>query len=576
MTGGNRLVGVTILMGLGSQKGGLMGRLFRYTIWLIAAGLVAALLPAQARSDDWPQFRGPGGSGVAAAHSVPLEWGKDKNIAWKIKLPGYGWSSPVVWGDKVFVTTAVSDKQKKPGFGGFPGFGGGFPGGPGAPVGKGGFPGGKGGRVPGGFGGPLQPGQLIPSFLQDRLQLTDEQKKQLEALQKEVDARLGQILTAEQQKQLKGKRGGFGMMSSRPPDSVYKWEVYCLNAADGKVLWKQTAAQGKPKVGINPANTYATETPVTDGKRVYAYFGTAGVVVCYDLAGKPLWKKELGTYQVMFGHGTASSPVLEGSRLFIQCDNEEKSFLVALDAATGKELWRVDRSERTSWSTPIVWKNRLRTEIVCLGSPRVRSYDPATGKQLWELGGLGGQPKASPVAGPDMLYVGIDATMGGFFGGGRPGVSGPASPRRGGRPLYAIKAGASGDITLAEGAKSNAGVAWYLSQAAPGTATPLLVDDCLYVVSDRGGLLHCYDAKTGKQIYKERLPGAGGFTASPWAAAGKLFFLDDGGTTFVVQAGRRFKLLARNSLDEMCWSSPAVADGAFFLRGVDHLYCIKE
>jgi outer membrane protein assembly factor BamB len=545
--------------------------------WMLTFGLAAALLPSLAHADDWPQFRGPGGGGVAQGKPLPDEWSKDKNVAWKIKMPGYGWSSPVVWGDKVFLTTAVTDKQKKPGMN-FGGFGGGFPGGKG------------GGRGPGRFGGgPPQPGQLLPSFFQTQLKLTEEQKKDLAALQKDVEAKLNNILTAEQQKQLKGTRGGlgppgggfgkggfgkggFGMMGSRPPDTVYKWEVYCLNAADGKVLWKQVAAKGKPAVGVSPANTYATETPVTDGQRLYAYFGTAGAVFCYDLAGKQLWKHELGTYRVMFGHGTASSPVLDAGRLFIQCDNEEKSFLVALDSATGKELWRAERSERTSWSTPLVWKNKLRTEIVCLSSPRVRSYDPATGKQLWELGGLGGQPKASPVAGPDMLYLGIDNTIGGFGGfdvGGR-------ANGRSGKPFFAIKAGAAGDLTLAEGTRSNGGIAWYLPQAAPGTASPLLVNGLLYIIGDRGGLLTCLDGKSGKQVYKERLPGASGFTASPWASAGKLFFLDDGGTTFVVQAGRHFKLLARNSLDEMCWSSPAVAGGALFLRGVEHLYCIKK
>src|SRR5262249_40037935 len=153
-------------------------------------------------------------------------------------------------------------------------------------------------------------------------------------------------------------------------------------------------------------NTYATETPVTDGERVYAYFGTTGGVFCYDLAGTLLWKKDLGTYRMMFGHGTAASPALDGGRLFIQRDNEEKSFLVALETRTGQELWRTPRSERTSWSTPLVWKNKVRTEVVCVGSPRVRSYDPATGKQLWELGGLSGQCQASPVAGDELLYVG--------------------------------------------------------------------------------------------------------------------------------------------------------------------------
>jgi outer membrane protein assembly factor BamB len=501
----------------------------------LALALFACSLTAVARADDWPQFRGPGGSATATGTGLPVEWNADKNVAWKAQLPGYGWSSPVVWGDRVFVTTAASDKQEKPS-GRFAGFG------------------------PGGFG--------------------------------------------------RGQRG---------PDAVYRWEVYCLNAADGKVLWKQTAAEGKPSIPKSGSNTYATETPVTDGERVYAYFGMTGVF-CYGLDGKPLWKADLGSYPMAMGHGTASSPALDGGRLFVQCDNEEKSFLVALDAKTGKELWRTPRPERTGWSTPLVWKNKERTEVVCIGSSRVRSYDPATGKQLWELGGLSGQSKASPVAGADLLYVGNGGGFGGpmeggagGFGGGGPGRGaggfggpppvgqvlppflqerlkltddqkkqldelqkeadgklakilteeqskqlkemrdgpggGPGGFGRGGpggrggaggfggsggKPLFAVKAGASGDITLKDGAKSNDGVAWSLPNAGPATASPLLYDGHLYVLEDRG--LTCYDARTGKQVYKERLSGAGGFTSSPWAYDGKVFCLDDRGTTYVVKA----------------------------------------
>jgi outer membrane protein assembly factor BamB len=526
----------------------------------VAAGLAVLGLAAVGRGADWPQFRGPNGSATATGTALPSEWGTDKNVAWKAEVPGYGWSSPIVWGDKVFVTTAVSDKQQKP---------------------------------TGGFGG--------------------------------------------------GGAGGFGRQ--RPPDVVYKWEVYCLNAADGKVLWKQTAAEQKPTVGKHNTNTYATETPVTDGERVYAYFGMTGVF-CYDLAGKFVWKKDLGSYPIL--HGTGSSPALDGGRLFIQCDNDQKSFLAALDAKTGKELWRVSRPERTGWSTPLVWKNKERTEVVCVGSPRVRSYDPATGKQLWELAGMSGQSKASPVASAELLYVGTGGGFGGFGedapggGGGGPGrFGGPPQPgpivppavqdtlkltaeqkkqldelqkevdaeveklltdeqkkqlkemREGGggpggggrggrggfgsgRPLVAVKAGASGDITLKDGAKSNTGVAWALPNAGPATPSPLLYDGYLYVLEDRGGVVSCYEAKTGKQVYKERLPRARGFTSSPWAYDGKLFCLDDGGTTHVVKAGPEFKVLGRNTVDGMCWSSTAVAGGAVFLRTVDQLYCFKN
>jgi outer membrane protein assembly factor BamB len=617
--------------------------------FLPALGLLLALLPARARGDDWPQFRGPNGSATSTEKHLPIEWGADKNIAWKAKLPGYGWSSPIAWGDKVFVTTAVTDKQQKPssGFGGPGGFGGppggGFGGPPGrGPGGFGGPPragqivpsfllgmlnatdeqkkqldalqkevdgklekilteeqtkelkqprggfgrGGPGGR--GGFGGPPQPGQVLSASDQERLKLTAEQKKQIEELQKEVDDKLGKILTEAQKKQLKDMRGGFGrggpggrggFGGGRPPDVVYKWEVHCLDRATGKVLWSRVAREGKPRIATQPSNTYASETPVTDGERVYAYFGMHGIY-CYDFAGNLVWKKDLGSYNMAMGMGTASSPVLEDGQLFIQCDNEEKSFLVALDAKTGQELWRVDRPERTGWSSPLVWKNKVRTELVCIGTARARAYDPATGKQLWELGGMTGQPKASPVASAELLYVGTGGGPGGFGGGppggGRPGGPGGFGGGSGSRPLIAIKAGASGDITLKSGAKSNDGVAWSLPQAGPPTASPLLYDGYLYILEERGGILSCYDAQTGKQVYKQRLPGARGFTSSPCACDGKLYCLDDGGTTFVVQAGPEFKVLGKNTIDETCWATPAVAGGTLLVRTVDHVYCIKE
>jgi outer membrane protein assembly factor BamB len=410
------------------------------------------------------------------------------------------------------------------------------------------------------------------------LQLSDEQKKQLEELQKEADGKLDKILNSDQKKQLKDMRaqfgrGGFGGMQ-KPPDAVYKLEVYCLDRTSGKVLWKQLAYEGKPRIPTQASNTYATETPITDGERIYAYFGMHGVY-CYDLDGKLLWKKDLGSYPMALGFGTGSSPVLADGRLFIQCDNEQKSFLVALDVRTGAELWRIDRPERTGYSTPFIWKNEARTEVVCLGNSHVRSYDPATGKQLWELGGMTGQAKATPAAVAEFLYVGSGGGPGGGGGRGGPGGPGGGFTFNSNRPLFAVKAGASGDITLKGGATKNDGIAWYQAKAGPQTASPLLYKGYLYILDEHGGYLSCYDARTGEQAYKERLPGARGFTSSPWAADGKVFCLDDAGTTYVVPAGSTFKFLGKNTLDEMCWSSPAIAGHALFLRSVDHLFCIK-
>ncbi len=599
------------------------------------------LLPVGSLAGDWPQFRGPNSTGLADDAKAPSEWGPDKNVLWKVQIPGVAWSCPIVTGDKVLVTTAITENQRKPQAGG------GFGGGP---------PAGAGGR-PGGFS-PPPPGQLLPPFVQERLNLSAEQKKQLEELQKKVDAVLAKTLTDGQMKQLKDRpqgfggrggpggftpapagqvlsaslqeslklsadqkkdldalqkevdgvmakllseeqrkqltarpgfgRGGFGPGGSgpggfggggKPPDVLYRWEVHCLDRRTGKLLWKQLALEAKPRIPTHGSNTYASETPVTDGERVYAYFGMHGLF-CYDLAGKLVWKKDLGAFPTQMGWGTASSPVLDGERLFLQIDNEEKSFLVALDKVTGDEQWRVSRSERTNWSTPIIWKNKQRTELVTSGSQKLRSYDPATGKVLWELSMGGGQSSSSPVGDAEMLYVGLSGMggggggFGGGPGGGRPG--GPGGGFGGAGGLFAIRAGASGDLSLKEGQTDSAAVAWSHSRTGPEMASPLVYRGHVYIFGRNGGIVTCYDARTGKQVYRERISGARAFWASPWASDGKIFCLDDGGSTHVLQAGPEFKVLGKNSLDEMFWATPAVAGRALFLRSVDHLYCIAS
>jgi outer membrane protein assembly factor BamB len=436
----------------------------------IALCLAGTWLSGGLRAENWPQFRGPGSLGISAEKQLPIEWGSSKNVRWRIEIPGAGWSSPVVWEDKVFITTATTEKQAKP-------------------------------------------------------------------------------------RAFSDSYGGANV--GKPADSVYRWEVYCLDRPTGKVLWKQTTAEGKPAIPCHPSNSYASETPVTDGQRVYAYFGMTGLF-CYDLTGRLLWSKNLGTYKMMMGWGTGSSPALEGDRLFVQCDNEEKSFLVALDKKSGKELWRADRDEKSSWGTPFVWRNKVRTELVSGGGKKVRSYDPATGKLLWELGGMSGMCTTTPVADDERLYT---------------GTSGPPGSNS---PLVAVTAGASGDITLKEGEVSNAGVVWSQSRAGPFLPSPLLYGGYLYVLEARLNMLSCYDAKTGESAYtKERLHQAKGFTASPWAYDGRIFCLDQDGRTFVLKAGPKFELLATNKLDDTFAASPAIAGGDLLLRGATHLYCIK-
>jgi outer membrane protein assembly factor BamB len=470
---------------------------------VIVAGFWVLVCLGCVNGEEWPQFRGPGNTGVSTEKPFPLEWSTDKNLGWKVHLPGMAWSSPIVWGDKIFLTTASTDKQTRP-------------------------------ARDGGFGGPGGP----------------------------------------------GGPGGFG--GGRVPNVVYRWSVYCLDRASGKVLWSQVAQEGKPRTAIQQSNTYATETPATDGERIYAYFGMTGMF-CYDFNGKLLWKKDLGAYQTSMGHGSASSPALDGQRLFIQVDNEEKSFLVALDGKTGEELWRVTREERTNHSSPVIWKNKMRTELVTAGN-KVRSYDPATGKVLWELSMGGGRCSASPVGDDEHLYVGAGAGgpggggrggPGGFGGPGGPGGPGGGRGAGSGGALYAVNAGASGDVSLKQGQTSNAGVAWSQARAGVENASPLALQGYLYVLGQRGGFVSCYDGNTGKQVYRERLPNARSFWASPWACDGKVFCLDDSGTTYILQAGPAFKLLGQNHLDDQFWASPAVVGGSLILRGVDNVYCIK-
>jgi outer membrane protein assembly factor BamB len=484
----------------------------------LAGSSIPGLIASTTAAADWTQFRGPAQAGVASGSAAPSEWSAEKNIAWQVEVPGAAWSQPIVLGDKVFLTTAITENQQKPrvggrGGGGFGGPGGGpGRGGPGQP--GGGPPGGgPGGGRPGGFGGGGRPGG--PGGFGG---------------------------------------GGFGGRGAAPPDATYTWKVLCLDRKTGETLWEQVAKEAKPTIATHSTNTFASETPVTDGERVYAYFGMTGLF-CYDTDGKLIWKKDLGTYPMMMGWGTGSSPVLEGDRLFILCDNEEKSFLVALDKKTGDELWRVARDAKSNWCTPLVWKNKLRTELVVSGNT-TRSYDPATGKVLWEMAGQRDGARSTPTADENLLFVGTGGGMGGAG------------------PLVAIRAGASGDITLASGETSSEHVAWSIDRSGPTMASPLLVDGCLYVVTDRGGICKCYDAATGKLHYEERVPGATGFTSSPWTAGGKVFCLDQSGTTFVLATGPEFKLLGQNRLDDQFWSSAAVADNSLLLRGVNRLYCI--
>lgn len=432
-------------------------------LWLV---LLLAVLPAASAlaGDHWPQFRGPA-AGVAEDDVGPVTWSATTNVAWQIEAPGRGWSSPVVWGERVFLTSVVTEGKFE-------------------------------------------------------------------------DARKGLY---------------FGGERLKPSQDVHHWMVFCFDFKTGKKLWEKEVHKGVPPSPVHIKNTYASETPVADGERLYAYFGNVGLF-CLDLDGKQLWSQSWGSFKTRLGWGTAASPVLYKDQLFIVNDNEEQSFLVALDARTGKQRWRVERDEKSNWATPFVWENARRTELVTSGTKRVRSYD-LDGKLLWELGGMSSIAIPTPFARHGLLYVG----------------SGYVLDKK--KPLLAIKPGAAGDITP-EGEAGNEFIAWRLKSAGPYNPTPLAYGDHLYVLYDLG-LLSCYDARTGQALYeKERLGGQ--FTVSPWAYGGKVFCLNEDGETHVIEAGPKFRHLGTNSLDEMCMATPAAVRGSLLVRTLTKLYRIAD
>lgn len=341
-----------------------------------------------------------------------------------------------------------------------------------------------------------------------------------------------------------------------------RYMVYAFNADNGTLKWEREAHQGLPVGGRHRKNTFASETPATDGERLYAYFGNVGLFA-FSLDGKPLWNVRFDPQPMYLDFGTAASPVVHEGKVFVVHDNDGTSFAAAVDARTGRQLWKVDRDlpagQMTSgWSTPFVWTHGGRTELIVIGRSHAVSYAPETGKELWRLGGLTGQSTPTPVAADGLLYL---AT----------GSQGESN-----RPVFAVRPGASGNITLAKGQESSDFVAWFHPRASAYTSSPLVYRGRMYVVNDNG-ILTVFDAKTGKEIYKARAGGAGNtFSASPWAADGKIYLLSEDGHTFVLEAGDKYVELAKNSVDEMSFASPALAANTIFLRTQTKLYRIGK
>jgi outer membrane protein assembly factor BamB len=340
------------------------------------------------------------------------------------------------------------------------------------------------------------------------------------------------------------------------------WMVYDVEFTTGTIRWARELRTAHPPLLRHVKNSYASETAVTDGVRVYVYFGSIGLVAALDMNGTLVWSREVGAFNTTTELGTGASPLLYKDRLYILNDNTTQSFLLALDKRTGQEIWRVNRDERGgNWATPMIWENQSRTEIITSGSGdtgKIRSYD-LKGKLLWELTGMSSLTTPSPFAKDGLLYAGS-----GYPGGAK-------------RPVYAIRPGASGDISLKPDETSNEYVAWYQPMLGTYNTSALVYGEYYYTLLDRGFLV-CHDARTGKQIYgRQRIsPEASAFTASPWAYNGKIFALSEDGETFVIQGGPIFKMIRKNPLNEMALATPAVLRGSVILRTQSKLYRIAQ
>ena len=342
------------------------------------------------------------------------------------------------------------------------------------------------------------------------------------------------------------------------PKTTHEWKVMCLELSTGKVRWEKTVRTGTPTAPIHIKNSYASETPVIDGKHLYVSFGNVGIF-CFDLAGYLVWSHDLPTHPTRNGWGTAGSPTLNGDILYYQNDNDEESSLLALNKLTGKKLWSIDREEKSNWSTPFIWKHDGETEIVTAGTKAVRSYD-LKGELKWSLKGMSSITIATPYVADGLLYVSSGYVL---------------DPNK---ATYAIKPGAKGDITLARENSSNDFIAWSSKKVAPYNPSTLVVDGRLFVLYD-GGIASSLDAKTGEPDYeRQRVSRGTGYTASPWSYDGKIFCLNEDGLCTVIRTGKVFEILHTNELadEEICMSTPSIAGDRLLIRADQRLYCIRK
>ena len=442
-----------------------MKRLLSFVFFL---AMITDSVPAQ----NWPQFRGPLASGVVEGGSAPVTWNAEqsKGIKWMTPIPGLSHSSPIVWGNKIFVTTAVSSNSKE-----------------------------------------------------------------------------------------ETRYGLYGDVAPVKEESKHTWKVYALDKRTGKILWERTAFVGMPKVKRHPKSSHAASTPATDGKHIVALFGSEGMY-CYDLNGKLLWKQDLGLldagwfYDVDYQWEYGSSPIIYKNLVIVQADIQKNSFIAAYDIKTGKQVWKTAREEIPSWGTPTVYEGKTRAELITNGTKAIRGYDPMTGKELWRLTPNSEITTPTPFVAHDLIFV----------------TSGYAPIQ----PIYAIRPGATGDITLKDGKETNEFIAWSKTRGGPYMPTPIVYGELFYVCSNQG-VMSAYNAKTGERLYQQRLAERGGaFTASMVASDGKIYLSSEDGEIFVVKAGPKHELLATNPMGEVVMATPAISDGMIFVRGIHNLFAV--
>jgi len=443
---------------------------------ILAAG--AALAPALSAIErnaeqNWPSFRGANAAGTADGKPTAVKWNATtgENVAWKAPVDGVAVSSPIVWGNRVFVSTAISSDPKQ-------------------------------------------------------------------------GIRTGQ----------------YGDVEPVTDASKHTWHLIALDKATGKVVWDTVATEGIPKTKRHPKSSQASATPVTDGRYVIVSFGSEGLYA-YDFEGKQLWKKDLGIlnagwfFDPDYEWGIGSSPIIYKNMVIVQCDIQRGSFLAALDTATGKEIWRTQRDEIPSWSTPTILEVDGKAELVTQATTFTRGYDPMTGKELWKYSGNSEVAIPTPIVGPGFVVI--------------------TNGYRGVQPIVALKPGATGDITLKDNETKNAFIVWSTKRGGPYIPTPVIYGDYLYVLQGNGALA-AYKVATGEQVYQKRLGGAAGsFSASPVAADGKIYCTSEDGDVYVVKAGPEYEELAKNPIGEVIMASPAVSDGLLIFRGLKNVYAIK-